>query len=339
METRWRGMVIVDYEIGLPESATLELELYSRGLVRVPEVLLGEPRAWGRERRPGITEVPEQDYDLVSARVADRTLDLDAVAAIRGRAERLMTAVAGLLEDAERQAASAAPMELAPLAEAMLALMALHVVNWMWPTARFEQLAASALGNADLGHRAVLALQVPAAPAYMLDFHQRVLTGVQESAGEPGRVVPAAARLADALGYLQRPAMPRLAAQPWESPDHLASVVADWLGRTDQAELARQGELLRAAHQRSQAGRRAMCAALLAGASGDYRKWRQVQAMVEACGLAADAEERRKVLQLRFLRLVRALAESRGFPQATMTVAELCRRAAVTSRGSMGSRC
>lgn len=52
METRWRGMVIVDYELGLPDHAVAELELYSQGLLRVPAVILGEPQPWGTQRRP-----------------------------------------------------------------------------------------------------------------------------------------------------------------------------------------------------------------------------------------------------------------------------------------------
>ncbi|MGH3833232.1 MAG: hypothetical protein ACRDRS_22825 [Pseudonocardiaceae bacterium] len=328
METRWRGTVIVDYEIGLPDHAVVEWELYSQGLLRVPAVLLGEPRPWGRQRRPGVVDIPEADYDVVSARIARLTLDLDGVRRLAAQARRLCSAVGGGLASAERQPGAVLG---AGLVERVCQVMALHVVNWMWPLEEFERIASVVLGDEDAGHRAVLSLLVPTAPAHMLDFHQHVLAAVEQTVTDPARARVVADRLAGDVGFLQRPAMPGLAPQPWEHTDTVGDALAGW--GMDTASVVAQRRALRAARERAQAQRRAFYAALLAASGGDPARWRQVQAIAVACRMAADAEERRKVLQLRFLRLARTLTARAGLPAATSTLADLAPATLMAARG------
>lgn len=336
METRWRGTVIVDYEIGLPDRAVLEWELYSQGLLRVPAVLLDAPGAWGRQRRPGIVDLPEVGYDAVTVRITERLLDLEAVRGLAAHVDRLLAAVGDRLSVTEDHLDEAAAEEVADLVEGLCRVMALHVVNWMWPIGTFEHIAATVLGDADLGHRAVLSLLVPAAPAHMLDFHQHVLTALEQTATDPGQARAVAEQLAGNVGFLHRPAMPGLAPQPWERPGIAVGVLACWAARTDTTVLAEQREALRAAHERAQADRRAMYAALLAAASGDPPRWRQVQAIAVACRIAADAEERRKVLQMRFLRLARILAQRHGLAPAQVTLTDLVGAVALAATAGPG---
>ncbi|MGH3692421.1 MAG: hypothetical protein ACRDRX_00170 [Pseudonocardiaceae bacterium] len=332
METRWRDTVIVDYEIGLPDHAVVEWELYSQGLLRVPAVLLGESWLFGRQRRPGIVDLPEVDYDLVRARIARLVLDLDGVRRLATRTEQLYSRVGDGLTLAEHQPGAGLT---AGLVECVCQLMALHVVNWMWPVEEFERIVSGELGDEDAGHRAVLSLLVPTAPAYMIDFHQHVLAAVEQSVTDPARIRVLADWLAGDVGFLQRPAMPGLGPQPWEDADTVGDVLAGWGAAVDSASVVGQRLALRAAHETAQAERCAIYAALLAASSGDPARWRQVQAIAVACRLAADAEERRKVLQLRFLRLARTLSARSGLPPATSTLADL-RAAASMARMEPG---
>ncbi|MGH3933432.1 MAG: hypothetical protein ACRDS1_00370 [Pseudonocardiaceae bacterium] len=329
METRWRDTVIVDYEIGLPDHAVVEWELYSQGLLRVPTVLLGEPWLFGRQRRPGIVDIPEADYDAVSTRIARLMLDLDGVGRLAGRTEQLYSMVGDQLTSAEHQPGAGLAGDLV---ERVCQLMTLHVVNWMWPVDEFERIASAVLGDEDAGHRAVLSLLVPTAPAHMLDFHQHVLAAVEQTLIDPGRARVVADRLASDVGFAQRPAMPRLAPQPWEHADTVGDVLAGWSTAMDTASVVEQRQALRAAHGKAQAERRAIYAALLAASSGDPARWRQVQAIATACRLAADAEERRKMLQLRFLRLARILSARSGLPPATSTLADLAAATLMATR-------
>lgn len=316
-------MVIVDYEIGLPDHAVAEWELYSQGLLYVPAVLLDDARPWGRQRRPGIVDISEDRYDTMPLRIAERLLDLDAVGVLAERVDRLLGTAAEQVAAVDRKILAGRPASVTSVVDAVCRVMALHVVNWMWPTERFEDIASTVLGDQVLGHRAVLTLTVPSQPAHMLDFHQHVLTAVERTATDPGQARAVAAALASEVGFLQRPAMPGLAAQPWEHADTTAGVLAGWAASTEATGCVEQGAALRAAHQRAQADRRAILAALLAAASGDPQRWHQVQAIAVACRIAADAEERRKVTQLRFLRLVRTMADRLELPPATSTLAEL----------------
>lgn len=320
MQTRWRDTVIVDYEIGLPDHAVVEWELYSQGLLRVPAVLLGEPSRLGRQRRPGIVDIPAGDYDGVSARIAGLLLDLDGVRRLATRAEQLYATVGDRLTVAEHQPALGLA---ADLVEPVCQVMALHVVNWMWPLEEFERITGAVLGDQDAGHRAVLSLLVPTAPAHMLDFHQHVLAAVEHAGTDPARARAVADQLAGEVGFLQRPAMPGLAPQPWEHADIVGGVLAGWSAVVDLAGVLEQRQALRAAHNKAQAERRAIYAALLAASSGHPVRWRQVQAITTACRIAADAEERRKVLQLRFLRLARTVAAHCARAAATSTLADL----------------
>jgi len=319
VETRWRDLVIVDYEIGLPGRAALEWELYSQGMLRVPTVLLDEPHPFGRQRRPGIIDIPEGEYDVVLARIAQLLLDLDGVRCLASRADRLFTMVEEQLAIGDRQAGTGFPVGLI---EQLCQLMALHVINWMWPFEEFKRIASAVLGDEGAGHRAVLSLLVPTAPAHMLSFHQHVLAAVEQVATDPASIHAVAVRLAGEVGFLQRPAMPSLVPQPWEHADTVVEVMTGWAA-TDPARLGEQAKALRTAHQRAQVDRRAAYAALLTASSGDPARWREVQAIATACQLAADAEERRKVLQMRFLRLARVVTAQHGLPLPTTTLADL----------------
>lgn len=334
METRWRDLVIVDYEIGLPGRAALEWELYSQGMLRVPTVLLDEPHPFGRQRRPGIIDIPEDEYEAVLARIAQLLLDLDGVRCLAARADRLFTIVEEQLTIGDRQAGMGFPVDLI---EQLCQVMALHVVNWMWPFEEFERIASVVLGDEGAGHRAVLSLLVPTAPAHMLSFHQHVLTAVEQVATDPASAHAVAVRLAGEVGFLQRPAMPSLVPQPWEYADTVVEVMTSWAA-ADHSKVGEQAEALRRAHQRAQVDRRAIYAALLTASSGDPARWREVQAIATACQLAADAEERRKVLQMRFLRLARVVTARHGLPPTTTTLADV--EAAVTApMATAGPRC
>lgn len=115
--------------------------------------------------------------------------------------------------------------------------------------------------------------------------------------------------------------------------------MAGWAATTDAARLVeQQPKDLRAAHQRAQVDRRMTYAALLAASSGDPVRWREVQAIATACRVAADAEERRKVLQMRFLRLARAVTVQHGLPPSTTTLTDL-KAAATTPMATAGPGC
>ncbi|MGH3974739.1 MAG: hypothetical protein ACRDS9_15625 [Pseudonocardiaceae bacterium] len=158
METRWRDTVIVDYEIGLPDHAVVEWELYSQGLLRVPTVLLGERWLFGRQRRPGVVDIPEADYDAVSARIARLMLDLDGVRRLAAQTEQLYSMVGDQLTLAEHQPGAG----LADgLVERVCQLMTLHVVNWMWPVEEFERITSAALPLPGAGDLHWLAARPP----------------------------------------------------------------------------------------------------------------------------------------------------------------------------------
>jgi hypothetical protein len=330
VETRWGALVIFDYERDFPDASVAELELYSRGLLRFAAVLAGDDRQLGAQRRPGIADLDAELYDDAAAKLHSRLSGLASAQELRCKVSALLTAVNAQLRCAERQVTSGGcVLGAGELASGLVDVMALHVINWLWPLDEFERHLSGVFGNADLGRRCLLALMIPSRQAHMLDFHAHVLEAAgRASAGRRERSL-AAARLAEEVGYLQGPGMPGMAAHPLENPGAAADLLMTRLDGNDAAALAVPLDGLAIAHQQATAERSAMYAAALAASSGSLAAWERTQAVAISCQIAADAEEVRKVIQNRALRLLRRIGQACDLEIASTGLTALVRGSAL----------
>ncbi|MEZ0091819.1 hypothetical protein [Streptacidiphilus sp. EB129] len=327
MESRWGDLVIFDYELNFPDAAPLELELYSLGLMRAPEVLLGDTVPLGIPRRPGILDVEAGRHDAWLADVAEASGSLAWARVLRTRFEAIL---AGLRRGLDCWEQTDGPLpELDLLVGPLLDLMALHTLNWVLPLDTYTRHFADLLGDPELGRQCLLAQLTPAAPAHMVDFHAYVLTSAQ-AATDGADLTALAQALSEEIGYLQQQGMAEVPLErPREASSFLQRVAAGHADGGIEGELA----ALLTAQQRSRRRRDSLYAAALLAASTDAVRFDRTNAMAIVCRVAAEEEEQRKILQQRALRAVRQIGERVGIDASGATLAQL--GAAVTrARGA-----
>ncbi|MBX7266893.1 hypothetical protein KIF24_13235 [Micromonospora sp. Llam7] len=292
MESRWRDLVILDYEVDFPAASRLELALYSAGAALFPRVLLGEPAPWGRHRRPGVLEIPAVRYDRLlddfGARCADPSF-------VRRLGARLHACLDRLARATRRLEPPAPPRRgrIVKAVEALAELMAFHVLNWALPLDDIRRWLARLTGSPHAARGLLMRLLVPTNPAHLADFAALAASAHHDlRAGDwsPRR----AAQLATDVGHLQSPGL----ARPFDDPAVLETYLRS-LGPDDAAYL----DAMRSA--RDDARRRlARDTALLLLTAGDAAAVARTWALTTVCRLAAEEEEQRRRWQGRSLRAI-----------------------------------
>jgi len=172
MEPVWNGMLTCDYERTRPHATPFEWDLYTRSLLRWPLVLMNDPEPYGRLRRAGIVDVSEPVHRALTNRWHAHLRDPDYVADLitRTAADRQAVALALDACDTANQD-NDLPGLTAALADATTAFLrvnATHIVNWLLPEDRWEQLLADLLGSRDSALTCLSALQLPTKPGHIL---------------------------------------------------------------------------------------------------------------------------------------------------------------------------
>lgn len=210
--------------------------------------------------------------------------------------------------------------------------MALVVLNWVLPLERFACHFAELLGDEALGRRCLLAQMTPSTPAHMIDFHAYVLAAARD-AQEGSELIALADALAAEIGYLQVQGMnPTLLERPREARRLLERLASQREGEDIQGEIAAMLD----AQRTSRAQRAALYASAMLAAARDPRLYARTEAIVIVCRVAAEEEERRKVLQQRALRSFREAAERAGVDPLRLTIEDLLGAATVGARTSDG---
>jgi pyruvate,water dikinase len=192
VEPTWNDLLTCDYERTRPDASRLELDLYTRSLTSWPEVMLADPRPYGRLRSPGIVDIPRAAHNALTGdwhrRLADPGYARDL--ARRAAADRATAArQIDLLQAALHSQAPARSADLATAATAaMLPVMSAHIVNWLLPEDNWEQLLTRLLGDQDSARTCMAALQLPEEPGHILAARpggtSRHLAGPRDTAVE-----------------------------------------------------------------------------------------------------------------------------------------------------------
>jgi hypothetical protein len=172
MEPVWNGLLTCDYERTRPQATPFEWDLYTRSLIRWPLVLMNDTQPYGQLRRAGIVDIPEPVHHAVTDRWHARLRDLDYVVDLTARAAADRQAVTIALEscDAARRDNDLPGLTamLATATDAFLRVNATHIVNWLLPEDRWEQLLTDLLGSRDSALTCLSALQIPTEPGHIL---------------------------------------------------------------------------------------------------------------------------------------------------------------------------
>ncbi|MGK5740380.1 hypothetical protein [Micromonospora sp. URMC 103] len=302
MESRWRDLVVLDYEVDFPTASRLELALYSTGAALAPGALLGERQRWGVHRHPGLLEVPASHYDRVLDEFGVRCADPRFV---RGLGERLAACV-GRLARATADLAGAEPPDTTTIrgvVDALTELMAFHVLNWALPLPEIEGWLARFTEDGDAARALLMRLLVPTTPAHLVDVAALTAAAhrdIHAGAWSPGRAADLSAR----IGHLQAPG---LAVRPFEDPATLEAYVrsldagdVDHLGAMRRSRNAAQDRLARDTSM------------LLLATGGEPADVDRAWAYTAVCRLAAEEEEQRRRWQGASLRAIRIAAERAG---------------------------
>ena len=173
MEPVWNHMLTVDYERTRPTASLLEWDLYTRSLMSWPATLMGDPRPYGRRRRPGIVDIDETDHNELVGRWHIQLHDPEYTGSFlrtttqwhrdtRAHLDRLDHAL-------DNGDASAARDHLALATAAFLKVMTTHIVNWLLPEDDWSSLLHRLLG--DVADACMLALMTPSGTGYLLRGH------------------------------------------------------------------------------------------------------------------------------------------------------------------------
>ena len=305
MESSWRDSVVLDYEVDFPGASPLELALYSGGAALFPRVVLGETTGWGTLRRPGVLDIPQAEYDGVLDDFAARCLDVafvcDLYATLRRLCAQLETATGRL------SAPSASRADVGLAVDALVELMALHVLNWALPMDRLEAEVGGVVG-ASAARTLIMRLLVPTTSAHLADFAALTATAAR-AIGDERWSSRAATDLAQTIGHLQRPG---LAERPFESAGNLETYIRS-LDPDDVAHL----EAMRHARMRSERSL-ARDVSRLYLAAHDRRALGPVVATTLVCRLAAEEEEQRRRRQSATLSAIRVTADRLAVDLATV---------------------
>ncbi|WP_433615388.1 hypothetical protein ACQP2P_11435 [Dactylosporangium sp. CA-139114] len=296
---------MLDYEVDFPAASPLELALYSGGAVLFPRVVLGETAIWGTLRRPGVLDIPQAEYERVLDEFAARCLDVafvrDLFATLRQLCARLETATGRL------NALSASRVDIDLAVNALVELMALHVLNWALPMDRLEAEVGGVVG-ASAARTLIMRLLVPVTSAHLADF-AALTASAARAIGDERWSSRAATDLAHAIGHLQRPG---LAERPFESAGNLEMYIRS-LHADDVAHL----EAMRDARVRSERSL-ARDVSRLYLAVHDRRALGPVIAATLICRLAAEEEEQRRRWQSATLSAIRVAADRLALDLATV---------------------
>ncbi|MER6401747.1 hypothetical protein ABT263_37795 [Kitasatospora sp. NPDC001603] len=319
MEPLWNGQLTCDYEHTRPGSTPLELDLYTTSLIRWPAVFMDDPRPYGRLRRSGIVDIPEDEHlaltDRWHALLADPAYTTSMVTAAEQRHQLADTTLAAL--EHQLDIGGAADRQLAQATAAFLGVMSAHIVNWLLPDDDWQQLLAGLLGADADGRACRLALNTPNA-GHLLDAHLVLLDGTAALA-QGADLATAAGALASRAGTLYGDGSPAATAMPLEDLDRAAGL----LTATAATDTTGQRELIGTSRRRAVQLRDAWTLAAQLAAAGDPAATARVQALTMVCRWAAGSEESRKVQRHRFLAAARHWCELRGADPATVTTADL----------------
>lgn len=133
MRTKWRDLVITDYEQSFADMPNEVLSVYSQSLLRAPSVLLGATEILGIERRPGIVDTDQGQYDTFMGRLSSRLCELDGVRRLASRYEQRRAKLAELLNS---EVAVSTPVPWQNTENALIEVMSFHVLNWAMPRDR-----------------------------------------------------------------------------------------------------------------------------------------------------------------------------------------------------------
>ncbi|MER7676816.1 hypothetical protein [Streptomyces sp. NPDC096934] len=301
MESRWRNLVILDYEVDFPSASRLELSLYSTGAALFPRIVLGKESLWGTHRRPGILDVPAATYDRDLDEFADSCVDPRYVSQLAVRLQECCSQ----LDHATGRLCSARQPTTAQLREVvdnLVELMAYHVFNWAVPLDDAERWLTDLTASAAAGRTIMMRLLVPSTSAHLEDFAHLATEAAHEMTTGTW-TAERAAELSDAIGHLQAPGLTR---RHFDEPAKLESYVRS-LNTTDAAYL-RSMKDARIRGERSLA-RETSLLYLLAGDTATLARTYAITAM---CRLAAEEEEQRRRRQSRSLRAIGRAAKRIG---------------------------
>jgi hypothetical protein len=170
LETRWRGLVILDYELDFPSAPIEVLDLYSAGAARFTTAVLGESLPWGRVRRPGVIEFSAARYDGAIDAFASACRSPSFVMSLEGRLGLLIARVKGELLSAEEGGGG-------PLNDSLLdplrSLMAFHVLNWVIPLSQLLEDLADLLGDPEAAQQVLHASLTPLTGSHLMDREVR----------------------------------------------------------------------------------------------------------------------------------------------------------------------
>jgi hypothetical protein len=324
MEPVWNGMLTCDYEHTRPDSTLLEWDLYTRSLITWPSVLMDEPTPYGRLRRPGIVDIPEEDHQRLLTQWFTHLADPHRARDLVNRATNRQRQTADALRAAERALtggkASRATAALAKATSAFLAVMSTHIVNWLLPEKRWEELLTRLFASRNSALECMFALTTPSEMGHLLNAHRHLLQAA--SAVRDGEDLHEAAGDFSALtGTFYGSSSPAAAPTPLEDVEQSAELLRTTSQRTDpDSQLATLAE----AGGRTAALREAWTLSALLAASSDDQVLAEVRALITITCWAANSEERRKELRHRYLAAVRRWCELTGADPTRITTADLC---------------
>ncbi len=172
MDLVWNNLLSCDYERTRPGAPRLELDLYTRSLISWPHVLLGDPRPYGRLRRPGIIDIPQADHAALTAAWHQRLAHpvyvrslIRQTAAERKAATCRLDCLEQAIGAGDRPRASTA---MPTATAAVLRVMSTHIVNWLLPEDHWKRFLAGILGDPGTARACMSALQLPDAPGHIL---------------------------------------------------------------------------------------------------------------------------------------------------------------------------
>ena len=304
MESRWRDLVILDYEADFPRFSTLELALYSTGAAHFPTILLGESKNWGIHRRAGVLEIPAQQYDRVLSAFEDSCADATFVRAVSARFRSICEDLARLNRDIDDSTDLPEHGDLDHLLQdiidALANLMSYHVLNWAIPLEGIESYLKDLGYSSEQARECLMRLLVPTTPAHLIDFFEQATSASRDISG--GSWTPdRALEIAEAIGHLQAPGM---AERPFEDSDTLERYL-----RSFSVEELANLDTMREARKRTDQELARQVTYLYLSTGGSESALAHAEAIVGICRLAAEEEEQRRRWQSLTLRNIRRLAE------------------------------
>ncbi|RZT78073.1 hypothetical protein EV382_1254 [Micromonospora violae] len=308
MESRWRDIVVLDYEVDFPTASPLELALYSTGAALAPRILLECADRWGAHRRPGLLDIPAGHYDRTLHEFGNRCAEPSFVAGLAGRLSRCVSRVA---EATARLAGADAPTAggIQAAVDALAELMAFHVLNWALPLTDIETWLAGLTRDPQAARELLMRLLVPNTSAHLTDF--ATLTAAAHHAIHAGGwSSQRAAELSASIGHLQAPGLPQ---RPFED----ARTLETYVRSLDPPEVG----YLEAMRDSRDAARRRLArdtSMLLLAAGGTGRRVARTWAFVSMCRLAAEEEEQRRRWQAKTLQTLRSAADRGGLDLGTV---------------------